>query len=79
MKLNLTYPLLEFNNATVVKGTEHKKVMDSISITIHAGENVAILGPNGAGKSSLIKTITREYYPIPDERGVIFRIWGREV
>jgi iron complex transport system ATP-binding protein len=79
MHINKTHPLLEFSNVTVVKGAEQKKVLDSVSLTIHAGENVAILGPNGAGKSSLIKTITREYYPIPDECGVIFRIWGQEV
>jgi iron complex transport system ATP-binding protein len=79
MNINQTYPLLEFKNVTVVKGTENKKVLDSVSLTIHTGENVAILGPNGAGKSSLIKTITREYYPIPDKDSVIFRIWGQEV
>ena len=58
-------PLLEFENITVCKGD--KKVLDSLSVTIHEGENIAILGPNGAGKSSFIKTITREYYPIIGE------------
>jgi iron complex transport system ATP-binding protein len=36
----------------------------SLSLTIGAGEHVAILGPNGCGKSTLIKTITREVYPL---------------
>ena len=31
---------------------------------IGADEHVAILGPNGCGKSTLIKTITRECYPV---------------
>lgn len=79
MRIYKNYPLLEFKNITVVKGENNPKILDSISLTINAGENIAILGPNGAGKSSFIKTITREYYPIPDEHGVIFRIWGQEV
>lgn len=70
-------PLLEFENVTVVKGG-NKKVLDSISVRIWEGENVAVLGPNGAGKSSLIKTITREYYPLPAQGGYLFRIWGQE-
>jgi iron complex transport system ATP-binding protein len=37
------------------------------------------LGPNGAGKSSLIKVITREYYPISQENGCSFKIWGQDV
>jgi iron complex transport system ATP-binding protein len=36
----------------------------NLSVTIGAGEHVAILGPNGCGKSTLIKTITRECYPL---------------
>jgi iron complex transport system ATP-binding protein len=70
-------PLLEFQNITVLKGA-NKKVLDAISLKINAGENVAILGPNGAGKSSLIKIITREYYPIQQENEASFRIWGRD-
>ncbi len=70
-------PLLEFNNITVLKG-DNKKVLDSLSLKIYEGEDIAILGPNGAGKSSLIKTITREYYPIPEDNGSSFKIWGQD-
>ncbi|MFA6357291.1 MAG: ATP-binding cassette domain-containing protein [Candidatus Omnitrophota bacterium] len=73
----IDYPLLEFNNITVIKG-ENKKVLDAISITINKGENTAILGPNGAGKSSLIKTITREYYPLSYRKDFSFKILGQE-
>jgi iron complex transport system ATP-binding protein len=73
----INYPLLEFNNVTVIKG-DNKKVLDSVSIKIREGEDVAILGPNGAGKSSFIKTVTREYYPVPGGKGYLFRIWGQE-
>jgi iron complex transport system ATP-binding protein len=38
--------------------------LDDVSLTIGAGEHVAILGPNGCGKSTLIKTITRDCYPL---------------
>jgi len=70
-------PLLEFDNVTVYRGD--KKVLDSLSVTIREGENVAILGPNGAGKSSFIKTITREYNPVVAVDGFTFRMRGREV
>jgi len=66
--------LLEFKNVTVIRG--HKKILDSLSITIREGENVAILGPNGAGKSSFIKAITREYYPLAAEKGLFFQNMG---
>jgi iron complex transport system ATP-binding protein len=39
-------------------------VLHDITLRIQAGEHVAILGPNGCGKSTLIKTITRECYPL---------------
>lgn len=70
-------PLLEFNNITVLKG-DHKKVLDAISLKIYEGQNVVLLGPNGAGKSSFIKLITREYYPISEQNGCSFKIWGQD-
>ncbi|MBF0503841.1 MAG: ATP-binding cassette domain-containing protein [Candidatus Omnitrophica bacterium] len=74
---NKGHPLLEFNNIIVLK-EGHKKVLDSISLKIYEGENIAILGPNGAGKSSLIKLITREYYPLTQTKESIFKIWGQD-
>lgn len=68
--------LLDFAHITVMR--EDRKVLDSLSLTVGAGEHLAILGPNGSGKSSLIRTITREYYPLahPDRR---FSVLGEEV
>ena len=39
-------------------------MLDDFNLRIESGEHVAILGPNGCGKSTLIKTITRELYPV---------------
>jgi len=60
--LSQTAPLLAFNHISVMLG--EKAVLNDITLSIGAGEHVAILGPNGCGKSTLIKTITRECYPL---------------
>jgi iron complex transport system ATP-binding protein len=55
-------PLIELRRVTVQRGDNI--ALRDLSLTIGAGEHVAILGPNGCGKSTLIKTITRECYPL---------------
>jgi iron complex transport system ATP-binding protein len=52
-------------------------VLHDIALDIEVGEHVAILGPNGCGKSTLIKTITRECYPIY-QPGMQCSLLGRE-
>ena len=59
---NETPALLDFRHISVMRG--QKSVLDNITLSIQAGEHVAILGPNGSGKSTLIKVITRECYPL---------------
>ena len=54
-----------------------KVVLHDLTLRIGAGEHVAILGPNGCGKSTLIKTITRECYPLQRE-GSKIAILGRD-
>ena len=68
-------PLIELNRVTVMRG-EFAALKD-VSLRIEQGEHVCILGPNGCGKSTLIKTITRECYPLARE-GSSMAILGRE-
>ena len=62
MNMGSKPPLFEFQNLQVMRG--QKIALDDFTLRIEADEHVAILGPNGCGKSTLIKTITREYYPV---------------
>ena len=58
-------PLLSLARVTVMRGD--RAALQDITLEIAAGEHVCILGPNGCGKSTLIKTITRECYPLAGE------------
>ena len=68
-------PLLSLKNVTVMRG-DHAALRE-VNLEIAAGEHVCILGPNGCGKSTLIKTITRECYPLAGD-GCAIAILGRE-
>src|ERR1700680_289548 len=71
-------PLLALHDVTVVRGeSAERPALDGVSLRIGAGAHVCILGPNGCDKSTLIKTITRECYPVARE-GSSVSILGRE-
>ena len=71
-----TPPLIELQSASVMRGD--RIVLHDVTLRIDVGEHVAILGPNGCGKSTLVKTLTRECYPLA-RNGSHVRLFGREV
>jgi iron complex transport system ATP-binding protein len=72
---SITPALIEFQEVSVVRGS--LLALDRVNLRIGVGEHAAILGPNGCGKSTLIKTITRECYPLV-QPGSAIRIMGQE-
>src|SRR6266566_240688 len=67
--------LLSFKRVTVMRG--ERAGLEDVTLEIASGEHICILGPNGCGKSTLIKTVTRECYPVARE-GSSISILGRE-
>jgi iron complex transport system ATP-binding protein len=67
--------LLDLRNVRVMRGDNI--VLDDFNLVIQTGEHVAILGPNGCGKSTLVKTISRECYPVVRD-GSSMTILGQE-
>ncbi|HEY6302829.1 MAG TPA: ATP-binding cassette domain-containing protein [Terriglobales bacterium] len=69
-------PLLDLRNVRVMRGdvaggavaTGPTIVLDDLNLRVRVDEHVAVLGPNGCGKSTLVKTITRECYPMVRKR-----------
>lgn len=72
----MTPPLFELSNVTVYRG--ETRALDHLTLSLRAGEHVAILGPNGCGKSTLIKTLTRDCYPATGDGPFSVRVMGRE-
>jgi ATP-binding cassette subfamily B multidrug efflux pump len=67
-------PLIELDHVTFGYRTD-RPVLDAVSLSIAAGETLAIVGATGAGKSTIIKLLPRLY----DLQGGTIRIGGADV
>ncbi len=77
--MNEAGSFLSMRHVSVARGDEI--VLHDLALEIAQGEHIALLGPNGCGKSTLIKTLTREQYPmvpLAGEPAMHFRLLGRE-
>ena len=70
-----TAPFIDLAHVSVMRGDQ--VVLHDLSLTIPAGQCVAIFGPNGCGKSTLVQTLTRELYPLVTP-SMFVRVFSRE-
>ena len=54
---------IRFQNVSFSYPRAERHALDDFSLTIPAGQIVALVGPNGAGKSTLVKLLCRFYDP----------------
>ncbi len=66
-------PAIEF--CDVGKGFEGRRVLDGFSLSVGAGETVALIGPSGCGKTTALKLVNRLLEP---DAGSV-RVLGRDV
>jgi subfamily B ATP-binding cassette protein MsbA len=52
-----------FSNVSLSYRDDHTPALDTVNLTLHAGETLALVGPSGAGKSSLVHLLPRFIEP----------------
>ena len=58
--------IISLRNAELAFG--HHKILDNVSLNIHANKRICLIGRNGAGKSSLFKVLQGQISPDHGER-----------
>ena len=59
----LNQPLIEFDSVSFCYPMQSEMATKSISLSIKAGEKIAIVGKTGSGKSTLFQLLNRNYAP----------------
>jgi len=67
--------LAELSQVSVARGG--RTVLTDVSLTVSAGEVVAVVGPNGAGKSTLVSVLAGDLAPVSGSVTVDGRPVGR--
>jgi ATP-binding cassette subfamily B protein len=68
-------PVIDIKNISFHYPNNDIKILKNLSLTIKAGEKIAIVGENGAGKTTLVKLLSRIYDP---QKGAI-SVNGRDL
>lgn len=62
-QLKIAPKTIEFKNVSFAYPGAKQNALNNISLTINAGERIAVVGENGAGKSTFVKLLTGLYKP----------------